>query len=186
MNETEAKNRVSWQTWKSEAPQFLNKLLAFSSEVGIEVEALQLDHICLRLKDKQDVEKLKVDLVNFAKKLSEVAVNGRPIMIYKLDKPLQIEGFEIPCIELPFPAQDHDYPSDGWEHAEFVLRGEENIEKVFQDRFPKYSGNYNITTPQVEGEQLQNTTLVIKNPSNRMLAIKFHNHSIEEVVASST
>lgn len=174
-----------WQDLRSKAPLFVEKAVDFANEIGLNVEGLQIDHLGMRFANSEDVNFIRKSLSWFGNNISTAIVNGRLIAIYKLIGPIEAKGFKIPCIEVPYPAKEHKYPEDGWEHLEFVLPGKgTDIEKIFKEKFPNFKGDYGVDEPRVEGEQLPNPTVVIKHPINKMLTLKFHRHSIEEVVRS--
>lgn len=163
-------------------PAFLDECFTYLNELGIDVTGLPLDHIALRYKDSTDVDRLAGELKEQSTVISDAIVNGRIIYIFKLHIPLTYKDHEIPCIELPYPALEHKYPRDGWEHVEFVLESDNptNFEQVFNQKFPGQKYEFHI--PQVEGEQLLNPSIVFKKYPG--LAVKFHPNSIEKVVAS--
>lgn len=169
---------------------FLDEIFLFINELGIDVSDLGIDHIALRYKNSADVDKLSNELKNESTVLSRAIVNGRKIYIFKLNKPLEYKGYRIPCVELPYPTIDHNYPRDGWEHVEFVLptKNINQIENSFKKRFPKLTPDilkkfdYKLSVPKVEGEQLSNPTCILTKYLG--LSIKFHPNSIEKVVFS--
>lgn len=85
---------------------------------------------------------------------------------------------------MPYPRTDHNYPSDGWEHVEVVLPGDQDIESKFKLCFPNFSGDYKIALPETNSRELMNETLVVKNPENIMQCVKFHSNAIGEIIAS--
>lgn len=163
-------------------PAFLDEAFAFITELGLDVSGLPLDHIALRYKNAADVDALANELKEQGEIISDAIIKGRIIYIFKLHQPLVYKNYSIPCVELPYPAADHKYPNDGWEHIEFVLEFDnpENFEQVFNQKFPDQK--YEVHIPQVEGEKLLNPSIVLKKYPG--LAVKFHSHSIEEVVKS--
>ena len=173
-----------------ELTPFLDKVFALVKELNINVSDLDIDHIALRYKNSKDVDKLAAELQSQAKILSQAIVNGRKIYIFKLNTPLLYKKYKIPCVELPYPAINHDYPRDGWEHVEFFLPSKNinEFEQTFKKRFPNLTEeilkkyNYTLSIPQVQGEQLLNPSAILSKEKG--LAIKFHPNSIEKVVAS--
>lgn len=169
---------------------FLDEIFLFINELGIDVSDLDIDHVALRYKNSIDVDKLSNELKKEGIVLSCVVVNGRKIYIFKLNNSLKYKSYEIPCVELPYPAVDHNYPTDGWEHIEFVLPTENinRIEDSFKKRFSNLTPdilkkyNYKLSIPKVEGEQLSNPTCILTKHIG--LSIKFHPNSIEKVVSS--
>lgn len=179
-----------WDQLVKDFSRFMDSVTAFITDIKINVDDLQIDHAAIRIKNDIDVAILEHELEQVGKKIADAVVNGRRICIFKLHKPLKYEKREIYCVELPYPATDHRYPTDGWEHVEFIIEGSSptTLENEFSKMFPnvdqpmreKY--NFKITTPDVKAEELVNTTIVLqKHPG---LAIKFHCYPIEQIVAS--
>ena len=177
-----------WEKLHNEYEQFMDNIFLFISELGIDVKDLQIDHAALRFKNSDDVNKLIAELEPIGKKLSEAIVNGRTIYIYKLNSPLIYRNFSVPCVELPYPAANHDFDTDGWEHLEFVLSDTEpdTLDGTFREIFPSLTDeilkkyDFKISTPKASGEQLLNTTISLQKYKG--LAVKFHCYSIEDVV----
>ncbi|MEK7497612.1 MAG: VOC family protein [Patescibacteria group bacterium] len=191
MADTKTEEKLSpdnyWQQLRSKAPLFVESAIGFANEIGLNVSDLKIDHIGLRYSKPEDVDFLKKALDLSGTNISTAVVNGRPISIYKLIKPIEAGNYQIPCVELPFPAKEHNYPEDGWEHVEFVLPNPNmGLEENFKARYPNFKGDYKIDEPKVEGEQLPNPTIILKHPTNKMLTLKFHGNSIEEVVRSKS
>ncbi len=57
----------------------------------------------------------------YGKVISQAQINGRPIIVIEFDKMLESRGWKIECLELPYPAEGKIYPTEGWEHVEFVI-----------------------------------------------------------------
>jgi len=178
-----------WPQLVKDFPAFMDKIMSFTEELNIDISDLMIDHAAVRLKEKRDVANLEKELEQYGQKLSAVIVNGRRICIFKLHQPLVYKNRAIPCVELPYPALEHLYPDDGWEHIECVLRESSpaTLEETFSHTFnmdddKRKQYNLRISTPVVSGEQLLNTTIALEKYPG--LAIKFHCYPIEEVVAS--
>lgn len=181
---------MQWKQLLKDFQPFMDKVTAFIKELKINVDDLSMDHVAIRMKNEKEVLVLEHELGMVGNKIADAVVNGRRICIFKLHKPLKYGEREIYCVELPYPATDHHYPQDGWEHAEFVVEGSSpsTLEVEFTKIFPTISQsvrekyNFKITTPDVKAEELVNTTIVLQK--NAGLAIKFHCYPIEVVVAS--
>lgn len=182
-------HELEWTTLRSEAETFITSIDKFAVSVGLDTSGLEIDHIGLRVANPENVGKLaeKLDRESIGRThLSKAVVNGRPIMIYELSSPIKIGEHTIPCVELPYPSNNHDFPRDGWEHAEFVIPSEassgDEFLKEFREMFPSYNGDLKVDSPKVEGEQLANPTIIIRNPEDKMQCIKFHPRPIKEIV----
>jgi predicted metalloenzyme YecM len=168
---------------RQKLPAFLDEVFTYIAKLHLDVSGLPIDHIALRYKNKADVDALAAELKKQGTIISDAMIKNRVIYIFKLHQPLIYKNYQIPCIELPYPATPHKYPQDGWEHVEFVLETDNpnNFEEVFNQKFP--GQKYELHIPEVEGEQLLNPSIVFKKYPG--LAIKFHPSSIEKVVKSS-
>ncbi len=174
---------LNWFSVKEQIPDFIDNLIQFGHSVGLDgIEDLVIDHVGLRIAGIATTDRLRkeIEAESGSKRISRALVNRRRILNFK------VKGLETPCVEVPYPSVNHDFPEDGLEHAEFVLPLEEgeNIESAFLKRFPNFMGRYKMSRPTVKSEQLDNTTIIVENPANKMQCIKIHAHSIEEVVRS--
>ncbi len=187
-------NQISWSSLKETFPHFMEKIMVFISDLGLDISDLQIDHIAIRVKDPSNVELLKKELNALSinnSPISNEIVNGREIMIFKLLHPLVYENYQIPCIELPYPSSSHHYKVDGWEHIEVVIPSDANtteiIEEEFMKKYPGFDKNnpiideLKVSMPVVE-HQPANPTLAIQRELG--LAVKFHPRTIEEIVTS--
>lgn len=179
-----------------ELKDFEQRIFEYLTELKIqkEVQLLFADHLGLRIKDPKDILVLKDELIVQGKVISSAIVNGREILIYKINQPIRLRNWLIPCIELPYPKPDHSYP-DGWEHVEIVIPSSavslEELRFDFMKCFPeinidtfKQAGQYSENEPKSESDQLPNPTIVLRK--NKNTAIKFHARTIEEVVSNIT
>lgn len=154
-----------------------------------ECKGLEIDHICVRLKNESDIDALKIQLHEAGKTISSVNVNGREISIIQLDEPLDVDPWQTYGVELPYPKANHNY-ADGWEHVEFVLRAAENtmdgVREAFMDKFAhldrsqlegKYA--YSEDEPQADRDQLPNPTIGLRVNG---IGLKFHANPIQVVV----
>jgi uncharacterized protein len=98
----------------------LNTLL---DEAGIKRTKLaMLDHIAYRVETFERYEELMQQLSKLAILRGVTEVAGRPIATFEFHDYLEVEGWTIPCLELPAPKKESPYP-EGLEHAEFVVIG---------------------------------------------------------------
>lgn len=148
---------------------FLDSLLVELTKDSIDVSHYKLDHICYRVETTLRYQELKNNISEKASLISEKIVNGQPIAIFKLDKPIAYQGWHIPCLELPAPIENKPY-KEGWEHIEFVIN--EPLEN-FMARYPeKELIKHNL-------KMQKNPTIALKYGSN---AVKFHLTDIEQIV----
>lgn len=148
---------------------FLEELFAMISDIELNVDRYELDHICYRVQSMGEYGKKKEELKNFGTLLSESMVNGRPISTFKLNEPVVFKNRKIFLIELPSPKSSHSYPS-GLEHAEFVTK--EPLYKIIE-RYPQYSFESFGIHKKINAD----ITLKLGN-----YCIRFHNLSLEEVI----
>ncbi|MFC0309655.1 VOC family protein [Gallibacterium trehalosifermentans] len=152
---------------------------------------LQIDHIALRVNDVDMAKQWQACFAEEATLLSNNEINGRPIYLYELEKPLLILEQEVRVVELPFP-KAKNYPQQGWEHIEMVLPFivNETVEQWFA-RVEK------LLAPVAEriilqkschkgdGEGLPNPAVAIKLADKSNFAtIKLHPYAIKQIVMS--
>ena len=190
MSESLEQSKLTWADLQSQTNAFSARLEAALAELGIleECKSLTIDHICVRLKNNNDVANLKETSVDWGQIISSVEVNGREISIIELSQPLDLGAWQTSGVELPYPKENHPY-QDGWEHVEFVLNDTENtmagVRQAFLGKFKldldllksKYS--YSEDEPHAEGDQLPNPTIGLKVNG---VGIKFHTQPIQAVV----
>lgn len=149
---------------------FVPKLLGLTERAGIDVSEYFMDHVCYRVTDMKRYEDLAHAWRLFAAKSHTSMVNGRPITVFVLYKPLTIAGRRIHVIELPAPKEGSSYP-EGWEHAEFVV-GEplQHFMSRYEDHPFDRKGMDKELNPELGlklGEGLQ---------------VKFHERPLEEII----
>lgn len=149
--------------------EFLGKIFSSLQGDGIDVADYELDHICYRVETQERYEELRDVLYSCGEMLIESEINGRMISTFKLDEPIEYQGREIYCVELPSPKRGSPYP-EGYEHVEFVIDRE----------FDEFMNLY----PEVEFE----TKALCKKSNPDVSAkyngfcVKFHQNSLEKVI----
>lgn len=182
---------MNYQQLKDQWSEFSQSILGFAKRLGLHNFQLHCDHVALRVNDLETAQTLLAQWQPFGQVISDSVINGRPIYIIGLDKPLTLGGWTIDCVELPFPAKH--YPQEGWEHIELVLPGnattmaelEQALTAINPDIAAVLAANPEIkvkrSSPQAEGEQLANPTIAFKLGA---ICIKVHSAGIKAVVAS--
>lgn len=102
--------------------QFLTRLFHLLDEAGVDVSPLEMDHVCYRVETLERYKALSHAWRLYADDVHESPVNGRPISVFTLAKPLMRAGRSVSLIELPAPKEGSPFV-EGWEHAEFVIGG---------------------------------------------------------------
>ncbi|OON41505.1 metalloprotein [Izhakiella australiensis] len=167
-------------------PHFNGALAGLAGRLSLEPDVLEADHIALRCQQDSTAERWKSGFLQCASLLSEKIINGRPIALFELAQPLTILGQDFFIVELPWPGEKR-YRHDGWEHVEYVLRGEpDNLGQramaLFSDRGLIQPGiSFKTSAPKGEGERLPNPTLAVTDGE---VTIKFHPWSLKEIIAS--
>jgi len=82
-------------------------------------ELAMMDHICYRVETNERYDEMKRKMGERAVLLGETEISGRLIATFECTTPLEVDGWRIPCIELPQPKDGSPYP-EGLEHAELV------------------------------------------------------------------
>jgi predicted adenylyl cyclase CyaB len=104
-----------------EATKFLTSLFFNLESTSVNVEKMELDHLCYRVSSEKDYAEYKQLFSQIGELLIESQVGGRPIATYKLNHPITWNNNRIQVIELPSPKISNKY-STGFEHAEFVMK----------------------------------------------------------------
>ncbi|GGE79437.1 VOC family protein [Shewanella carassii] len=170
---------------------FADKVMPLIERLGLE-RLNECDHAALRVNSVAAAEKLKAEFAQCGEIISENIINGRPILIIRLQQPLRLGQWQIPCVELPFPSDKH-YPEEGWEHLELVLPGgaqscdelAEQLRTLCPRTQAALDGDTEIklkaSSPKGEAERLANPTLAFKAGG---VCVKVHPHSIQAIIAS--
>jgi predicted metalloenzyme YecM len=148
---------------------FLEDLFFKLSEIELNVEHFELDHLCYRVSSLEEYNSKKTDLIDLGTLLVESMVNGRLISTFKLHEPIEYKNRKISLLELPAPKPNHSYQS-GLEHVEFVTR--EPLQKIV-DRYPQYSFEVFGIHKKI------NADITLKLGE---YCIRFHNQSLEDVI----
>ncbi|MCE9684875.1 VOC family protein [Shewanella sp. AS16] len=173
-------------------PAFVQAIQEFITRLGLTRLQLECDHAALRVNSVAAADALRLAFSRRGQVISEAKINGRPILIIKLDEPLQLGPMAVECIELPYPGDKH-YPQEGWEHIELVLPSQARDCQALAAELlarvpalaPVLAGDTDIevklSSPKGDGERLANPTIAFKAGP---LCIKLHPHSIQAIVAS--
>lgn len=167
--------------------RFTISLEALASLLSLTLSDYHCDHISLRTNHEVTAQRWRQAFTLHHELISDKIINGRPILIFRLNTPLQIAGLVIPCVELPFPSKKQ-YPHEGWEHVELVVSAQEGRDYATQIAQMLPQGLHTqrqlkikVSEPKGVGERLPNPTYAV---SNGDVTIKFHPHSIEAVIMS--
>ncbi|WP_288494306.1 VOC family protein [uncultured Pantoea sp.] len=165
---------------------FEQRLQSFSQRLGLDNAELDVDHVAVRCHQNTTAERWQQGLAKMGQQFSAAMINGRPVCLFKLHQPLQIAGWHIDVVELPWPGEKR-YRHEGWEHVEVVLRGEPETlgmraMALLSDHALSQPGiSFKTSSPKGENERLPNPTLAVTDGET---TIKFHPWSLEEIVAS--
>lgn len=171
---------------KQDMARFEQSLMNFSERLGINLAEHEADHVAVRCHQFATAERWKSGLLQIGTQFSEAMINGRPICLFKLHQPLNLAGWQIDVIELPWPGEKL-YRHEGWEHVEIVLRGEPETlgmraMALLSDHALTQPGiSFKTSAPKGENERLPNPTLAV---TDGQTTIKFHPWRLEEIVAS--
>lgn len=170
----------------ADLPRFTKALTELATRVGLEIAPLEADHISLRCHQNTTAERWRSGLEKCGSLLSENIINGRPICLFKLDEPVNVEHWQFTVVELPWPGEKR-YPHEGWEHIEIVLPGEPatlnaRALDLLSDAGLRETGiSVKTSSPKGERERLPNPTLAV---TDGKVTIKFHPWTLEQIVAS--
>ncbi|WP_414065062.1 VOC family protein [Rahnella inusitata] len=167
-------------------PRFVSVLTAFAAKLQVTLEDFHADHISVRCHQNTTADRWRAGLEKCGSLLNETQINGRPICLFTLNEPLMVGRLQIDLVELPYPGEKR-YPHEGWEHIEIVLPGVEEelytraLALIADEALIMPGIKLKQSSPKGENERLPNPTLAITDGS---VTIKFHPHSLREIVAS--
>lgn len=180
--------------------EFMERIIQFSSLIGIDFNAMQLDHIALRVNEHHLAELAHQAWKKYGTVISDTVINGRPIIVLEFELPIKYQHWQIECLELPYPAEGKSYPQAGWEHVEFVVSPSSCVASdfeqpdyylaalkrtipTFEQQWPRLESlgiSYKLSMPKGENERLNNPTIAFKYQG---MAIKVHPYSLKRLVA---
>ncbi|MCX6125505.1 MAG: VOC family protein [Proteobacteria bacterium] len=161
---------------RSSAVQFIDQIMAEAQSLGINIDALMVDHVCFRVGSIEEYEAAKFQISNDMGSdlqghlLTEAQVNGRLIATYRLCEPLIVQGKMVEALEIPAPKASRSYES-GFEHIEVVIR-ESFVD--FQLRHPEIPFDTFNAGVAFNGE------IAVSLPSGK---VKFHHLPLSCVIA---
>jgi predicted metalloenzyme YecM len=149
---------------------FLNKMNTYLQASNMRLANYwTADHICWRTSSTENYHASCSAILNYAHKITEADVNGRPISVFELFTPLIWGERLIHLVEIPAPKANKKI-KDGFEHIEIVCDETfKHLEKMFsQCQWNKKGLEKNIN-PEIEIEFED-------------AAIKFHHHSLKSII----
>lgn len=174
--------------------RFSQQIQQIAEVARIDLSSLQIDHLAVRMNDLTTAEKWRDLLLSQSRLLKMSEVNGRPIYLFELNRPLAFLNQSVSIIELPFP-KGKIYHEQGWEHIEAVfpmLEGE-SVEAWIERTLTTFGLADNpelklkISEPKVEGERLPNPTIAISLKAGtyrNYCCLKIHPCGINEIICS--
>ncbi|MBG5918195.1 MULTISPECIES: VOC family protein [Providencia] len=165
-------------------PEFEQKLAKVAAELSLSLTDYQIDHISVRCHHIETAQRWQTGLLKCAQLLSENEINGRPICLFELNRPLVIAAQEVSVVELPFP-KDKRYAQESWEHIELVMNvAPEQLESAALALLPQpLPEGYSVKMSQPKGqsESLPNPTLAVTNGE---ITVKYHPYTLKQVIES--
>ncbi|GAM70534.1 protein yecM [Vibrio sp. JCM 19236] len=150
----------------------MDKIQALATELNLPIAEFQADHLALRINDSELAKLAHKAWSEHGSTISEAMINGRPIVVILFDEPIQVKGWSIECLELPYPAEGKLYPVQDWEHVEFVIpsnaQSADDFFAELKQTYPGFEqameeGDFKLKlSTEGEGERLANPTVAIK------------------------
>ncbi|MEZ8102070.1 VOC family protein [Vibrio bivalvicida] len=180
---------------KTNLDEFMHKIQGLSDTLHINLKPFQADHIALRINDAELAKLAHQEWQKEGKVISNAQINGRPIIVILFEQALNSHGWDIECLELPYPAHGKIYPEQDWEHVEFVVPSTAQTADDYladlKKQFPDFAAQWErlsdlgvktkLSSPKGEGERLNNPTVAFKWQG---VCIKLHPHSLKNIVES--
>lgn len=175
-------------------PAFMDRIQSLLDVLGLDLTDYQADHIALRINDRGVAEAAHKVWLQQAEEWSNNEINGRPIIALGFNQPIEVSGWSIECLELPYPGEK-TYPKQGWEHIEWVIPCEVNSQEEFltylfslfpvlKDKWAELSSlgiKVKQSCPSGEAERIANYTVALKYQG---VCIKLHPHRLKAVIES--
>lgn len=149
---------------------FLKQVLDEIRVAGFDLaDFVQMDHMCYRVPSPERYELKKRELDKVGRLLGEAQINGRPIAVFHLNKPVYCESWRIDTIELPAPKAGIE-TREGLEHVEMVLFDDKEtfLEKYSDKSFEMQAADRGI-----------NPEIVFRLPT---YTVKFHLLNLPTVI----
>lgn len=180
----------------SDLPNFYQQILQLQTDLGINLQRFEADHVALRVNDEKLAQQLHQDWSHLGLVISNNMINGRPIVVVKLNEALSFGDWQIDCVELPYPGEKK-YNKEGWEHVEWVIPSQaQTVEAFLQDvfaQFPQLEQQWSdlsnqgikvkMSSPAGAGERLANPTIAFQSKG---ICIKLHPASLAAVIESES
>lgn len=175
-------------------PAFMDRIQILLDVLGLDLTGYQADHIALRINDRGVAESAHKAWLQQAEEWSNNDINGRPIIALGFNQPLEVSGWPIECLELPYPGEK-SYPQQGWEHVEWVIPCDVSSQEAFLKyvfkTFPMLEEKWESllslgvkvkqSCPSGDAERIANYTVAFKYQG---VCIKLHPHSLKAVIES--
>lgn len=162
---------LTQSNFSDQARKFALALLNEIETAGIDLSNKQIDHICYRVESLERYTQMKEELSNFATALPEQEIAGRPIVIFRLQDPIEVGGKSVWLIELPAPKPTGGY-KEGFQHFEVV------IDEPFEDFIARYPDLAFKTSKMEKGDNPE----ISLTFSGRV--VKFHHRPVDQVIAT--
>ncbi|PSW18749.1 VOC family protein [Photobacterium sanctipauli] len=178
----------------AQLPAFMARIKQLALELGVSLDNYQADHIALRVNDWATAEQLHQAWLAYGEEWSNNEINGRPIIVIGFHTPIEVDGWTIEALELPYPG-NKPYPQEGWEHVEFVIPAKaadtDALKVVLDNTFTALAKGWDTlaekgikvkaSSPSGEHERLPNPTYAFKKDG---VCIKLHPCSLKAVIDS--
>ncbi|OOF77060.1 metalloprotein [Rodentibacter caecimuris] len=176
---------------EEELEEFERKIQELANMMEINLFDYEIDHLALRVNSEQKAKNWLTHLLKCGRILSDNIINGRPIYLIQLDKPLAFARQFVDVIELPFP-KNKQYPQETWEHIEIVVpfltdeQTEDWVERINKQFLWQRLSELTIkvSEPKAEGERLANPSIAVSfvDKSENDTCIKVHPYSIKKIL----
>jgi uncharacterized protein len=187
--------RLSPKVMRSQSLAFSVKIKELARLIGLDLRGYDLDHVAMRINDAELAVALHQAWMREGREISHAQINGRSIIVFELVDPILLDDWTTSLVELPYPAVGKSYPTQGWEHVEFVVESDcINVDDYLNElfvRFPQLQSNWErlahegiqikLSSPKGDGERLANPTVAFKWQG---VCIKLHPHALKEVIDS--
>lgn len=154
---------------------FLDQLFAALHSDGLQVQELELDHLCYRVASMERYSACRKLFSQHGELLAESMIGGRAIATYRLHRALHFRERSIWVVELPAPKLGSVY-AEGYEHAEFVLPKTKSSSDLlaFTERYPQLDWDLS------DLDKATNADVRLRYAG---FSVKFHGQALADVIA---
>ncbi len=145
--------------------------------LNLDVSSFEMDHVCYRVETEKEYRESFELLSSLGTLLVEDMIGGRLISTFKLNEPITVDSTrQVRLVELPMPKPGTYYPT-GWEHAEFVIGKDADLETFMASQSPE------LVWDKAGMKKSFNQDVRLELQQTPPMSVKFHHLPLDQVIA---